>query len=269
MTCFEIDQWIIPYADGAGIPPEAEAHIAGCQSCRKLVAAMGEPAAADVVSPHRLQAIKVRMRANLSPVIPLPHAGLFSLSCLLVAAVAVAIGAADLGTAGWLALDLFRKIVVSLVLGISFVGVAILVAREIVPGSRVQLPPGLVVATALGAPAVIFETLFDFHRERTFVATGLVCLRIGLVCALPVAVSCWLILRRGLVLNPVTAGALTGLLAGLSGLALLEIFCPNPDKYHILVWHIGVAVLATIGGAGIEWIMDRLRWRRQASIDRN
>jgi hypothetical protein len=70
-----------------------------------------------------------------------------------------------------------------------------------------------------------------------------------------------LILRRGVVLNPAAAGALTGLLAGVSGLTLLEIFCPNPDKYHILAWHMGAALVSTIGGAAIGWLVDRFRWR--------
>jgi hypothetical protein len=261
VTCRQIEEWIIPYAAGAAIPPEVAAHIAGCESCRKLSAAMRGPAEADLLSPDRLQQIQAQLRANLKPVEPLPDAGLFSLAFLLVAAAAVAIGTANLGTAGWQALDAFRKVAVFLVLETGLVALAILMAREMVPGSWVRLPPGLAVAAVLGIPAVIFATLFDFHQEKTFVATGLVCLEIGLECALPVAVICWLILRRGVVLNPAAAGALTGLLAGVSGLTLLEIFCPNPDKYHILAWHMGAALVSTIGGAAIGWLVDRFRWR--------
>jgi hypothetical protein len=256
VTCREIEEWLIPSLAGGAVPPEAAAHFAGCETCRKLVAAMGNRAAPDLPSLDRLLEIKAQLRSNLKPVKPLPHAGLFSASFLLVSALIVAVGAAYLGTAGWLALDPFRKIAVFLTLGLDLAGIAILMARENMPGSRVLLPPGLAVATVLGTPAVIFATLFNFHQERSFMATGLVCLRIGLVCALPVGVICWLILRRGLVLNRAAAGALTGLLAGLSALTLLEIFCPNPDKYHILVWHIGVAVLAMMGGAATGWILD-------------
>jgi hypothetical protein len=43
-----------------------------------------------------------------------------------------------------------------------------------------------------------------------------------------------------------------------SGLTLLEIFCPNPNKYHILLWHIGAALVSTIGGAAMGWIADTL-----------
>ena len=77
--------------------------------------------------------------------------------------------------------------------------------------------------------------------------TGLLCLEIGLACAIPAAALLWLVLRRGAILSPVLTGATAGALAGLSGLTVLEVFCPNLNKYHILVWHLG-AVLASIIG---------------------
>ena len=261
MTCHRFERWIVPYASGAVVPPEAAAHIEGCESCRKLVAAMREPTASDRPSPQQLEQIQARLLADLKPVKPLPRSGWFSLAFLLVAAVAVAIGVAHLGTAGWQALGAFRRVAVFLVVEGGLLGLAILVAGQMVPGNRALVPPGAAVVAALGLPAAIFATLFEFHQEQTFVATGLMCLEIGLACAVPVAVVCWLILRKGVVLNPVAAGALTGLLAGLAGLTLLEIFCPNPDKYHILVWHMGAALVSTIGGAAIGRIVERFQWR--------
>jgi hypothetical protein len=43
-------------------------------------------------------------------------------------------------------------------------------------------------------------------------------------------------------------GAATGLLAGLVGTTALEIHCPNLDAWHILVSHLGVAVIGTMVG---------------------
>jgi len=58
----------------------------------------------------------------------------------------------------------------------------------------------------------------------------------------------WLVLRRGAILSPAMTGAATGLLAGLVGTSALEIHCPNLHVGHILVSHLGVAVLGTTVG---------------------
>jgi hypothetical protein len=55
-------------------------------------------------------------------------------------------------------------------------------------------------------------------------------------------------LRRGAILSPSTTGAATGLLAGLVGTSVLEIHCPNLDARHILVSHLGVAMLCALAG---------------------
>ena len=258
MTCREIETSLVLYAAGAPIPPEAAAHIAGCESCRRVLAAMRQSDAPEPPSAGLLRQIQADLRANLKPVKPLPPAGIFILGFLLIAMAAVAIGASHLGITGWIALGPLRRTAVFASLAGAFGLLSTLLAREIVPGSRILLDWRAAVAGVFALLAAIFATLFDFHAEPAFVATGLVCLAIGLECALPVAVFSWLILRKGLVLHPIAAGALTGLLAGISGLTLLEIFCPNPDKYHILVWHIGAALASTIGGAIVGSIADRV-----------
>ena len=47
-------------------------------------------------------------------------------------------------------------------------------------------------------------------------------------------------------------GTLTaGLLAGLAGTSMLEIHCPNLDAWHILLSHLGVAILCALAGLAI------------------
>jgi hypothetical protein len=261
VTCRRIEESFALYAAAAAIPPEAAAHIAGCVSCRRMLAAMRQWDAPEPPSPERLRQIQAQLRANLQPVRPLPPARVFVLGLLLIAAVAVAIGAAHLGIAGWEALGPLRRTAVFATLAAGLGLLSVLLTREIVPGSHVLLDSRVAVTGVFAILAAIFALLFDFHAEPTFVATGLVCLAIGIECAVPVAAFSWLILRKGMVLRPTAAGALTGLLAGLSGLTLLEIFCPNPDKYHVLVWHIGAALVSTIAGAAIGWIADTLLTR--------
>jgi hypothetical protein len=57
-----------------------------------------------------------------------------------------------------------------------------------------------------------------------------------------------MVLRRGAVLSPGLTGAATGLFAGLVGTSVLEIHCPNLNGWHILVSHLGVAILCALAG---------------------
>lgn len=259
MTCREIDGLITLSDVGTALPPQAAAHIAGCESCQRMVAALGSTGRAEQPSSQRLEEIKARTQANLTPVKPLAPTGVFVLWFLLIAAAAVAAGLAHLGTAGWEALGVLRRIAVFSVLAASFGLLATMSAKQIVPGSVVILRPALAATAALATLAATFAILFTVHTEPNFVQTGLVCLSIGIQCAFSIALVYLLLLRRGMVLNPVAAGALTGLLAGIASLALLEAFCPNPNKYHILAWHLGAAVASTVSAAGIGWIVDRFR----------
>ena len=264
MTCRDAEAWIFRHAIGVA-PPAAAEHISGCESCKSLADAIGRPDPVGSPPSAQLQQIKAKLRENLKPVKPLPPAGLFVAAFLLIVAVALTIGAADLGTAGWQALSILKKIVVFAALTMGSYLVALSLTRQLTPGGATAVSTRLLLIAILIAVTAIFAMLFEYHQEKTFVATGLVCFSIGLECALPVAALSWLMLRRGMILNPVAAGALTGALAGLSGLTLLEIFCPNPNKYHILAWHLGAAIASAIAGSLIGIIIDRFGMRGRRS----
>lgn len=258
MTCREVESLILPYARAAEIPPEAAAHIAGCASCGGLARMLAKRDAAAGPSPAGLARIKAEIAGGLKPVKPLAPASVLAGAYLLIAALGAAAGVFELGTAGWHALGGTQASAVFLALAVSSVALAVLLARQMAPGSRVLVPAPWIV---LGFPVVmgaIFATLFRAQPEALFVATGLTCLRIGLECALPVAAVCWLVLRRGAVLGERTAGALAGALAGLSGLLLLEIFCPNLNAYHVLAWHLGAAVVSTAAGMAAGMAAGRI-----------
>jgi hypothetical protein len=84
------------------------------------------------------------------------------------------------------------------------------------------------------------------------------------------AVPFWILLRRGAVLSPRVTGAATGLLAGLAGTSTLEIHCPNLDVWHILVSHLGVAVLGAVAGfivgTAVEMASKRSFQRRHKAV---
>ncbi len=257
MTCRQIEELIDLTAAGAALPPEGEAHIAGCESCRRLLAALRRTPGGDGPSALRLDEIKAALRPNIAPVKPLPATGVLVAWLLAIAALAVGAGIVHFGTAGWQALGVPRRIAIYTILIASFGMLATMLARQMAPGSRVILRPPVAVGAILAIFAATFAILFQVHPEPAFVQTGLVCLSIGIGVACGVALVFWLILRRGLVLEPIAAGALTGLLAGVASLALLETFCPNPNQYHILAWHLGAVVVSTLCGAGAGKLVDR------------
>ncbi len=261
MRCRDVEHLLIPYLKGADIPEDARSHFAACERCRDLAAALRAQQPAMAPSPERLDEIKSTILSNLKSVKPLVSASVLVPGLLLVVAGITTAGVIELGIAGWQVLSVAQKIAVFTSLAGACIFLAALLSRQVVPGSRVLVPAQTAVIVLLGIMAGIFAALFHPHPEATFVRTGLVCLRIGLEGAIPAAALSWLILRRGAILRPVATGALTGTLAGFSGLAILEIFCPNPNIYHILLWHLGSTLASLIGGTVIGIIAEYSSWR--------
>jgi hypothetical protein len=42
---------------------------------------------------------------------------------------------------------------------------------------------------------------------------------------------------------------------------VLEIFCPNLNEYHILVWHLGTVFVTAVGGLAIGMIAEYSSWK--------
>jgi hypothetical protein len=261
MTCHDMEVLIISSAPGITTSLEAAAHIAGCESCRRLLRELGKAGQASQSSPELLDRIKTRLLADLKPAKPLPPARVLVFALMLILVVIAAVGGAALGIAGWRALSRLQKSAVFPALAAGAGVLACTTAWLMAPGTRLTRSPYLHVFAVLGLMAAICITLFDPHEESTFISTGLVCLKIGLECAVSATVLFWLLLRRGSILNPMLMGATVGALAGLSGLAVLELFCPNLNEYHILVWHLGSVLVSTGGGLAIGTIAEYSSWR--------
>jgi hypothetical protein len=95
---------------------------------------------------------------------------------------------------------------------------------------------------------IAIAVLFQFQHEQDFWGNAWPCIRAGTPIGVLAAVPFWLMLRRGAILSPTMSGAATGLFAGLVGTSVLEIHCPNLDAWHILVSHLGVAMLCALAG---------------------
>ena len=85
----------------------------------------------------------------------------------------------------------------------------------------------------------------------------------GLAFSVPAAILLWFILRRGAILYPKLMGAVAGGFAGLAGLNVLEFNCPNLNVFHILVWHAGVVIVGSLGGALLGAAVESIeQWRK-------
>jgi len=71
----------------------------------------------------------------------------------------------------------------------------------------------------------------------------------------------WLILSRGAILSPRAAGAIAGMLAGLVSTTVLEEHCADLNVWHILVWHLGSALVGMLVGLLVAIAGEAIRRR--------
>ncbi len=250
MTCRDAEDFIVSYASGRPVPPEAAAHFARCEQCRRLARAMETREAASL-QPSQLQQIEGRLLAGLKPVRRLPAApvlfGLFAVVLIIV----VAIGGTLLGPSGWQAESQGQRLAVFIALAVAAGCLTVSLERQMVPGSTLTVSPSVLIGLVVAAMVTIVAIFFRPRPEAAFVSDGLVCIRIGFEYGVLAGALLWLVLARGAILKPVLAGGTAGALGGLSGLTVLEVICPNLNAYHVMVWHIGALVASIALGAAI------------------
>lgn len=214
-------------------------------------AAKGAPA----VSPALLERIAGSIKPSLVPVRPLPPAWLLTGGLILIAATVALAGATRAGLYGIERLSVFGRILIFPALVLFLWAAAAEFAASMAPGSRRRVHPAVLIAvsclTLMGVFAIVFR---DYHTTH-FVSAGIACLVAGIAHAIPVAFLGWLLLRRGFALSPVAAGAAAGTLAGLAGVTMLELHCPNFQVLHVLVWHTAVVPVAGAAGALLAWAL--------------
>jgi hypothetical protein len=197
---------------------------------------------------------------NLRPVRPLPPRWALALFLMtLFAAVTLTAGAAA-GLDGLRALSQGqRALIFPALLGAGWLA-AVACAREMRPAAGSRLGWRALLLCAALFPALFALVLHNFSTQD-FVAEGLSCLAAGLRVAIPVGAVIMLLLRRGFVLSWSMAGVAAGVLAGLCGLGMLELHCPNLKAPHVMVWHVAVIVVSGLLGFVFGWAADALRRR--------
>jgi hypothetical protein len=248
MNCRDIDGMLVETSIAPPFSTEVEDHVRGCARCRELVRALGTSAPADQPLPAALRQIESGIVADLRPVQPMPPGRYIFAALTAIFACVVAVGVYRLGA---FALAVMSPLQAGVIWGTLAICAALLTSslvQQMAPGSRHWIPPRLLPIGITVTLALAIAVVFPFQEEQNLWARNWACVRTGTALAAIAAVPFWLVLRRGANLSPAMTGAASGLLAGLVGTSTLEIHCPNLDAWHILVAHLGVAVLgATVG----------------------
>jgi hypothetical protein len=201
------------------------------------------------VDPALLDHLSQSIGSSLRPVRPLAPSWMLAGGLILVCGIVALAGAVLLGPYGVRKMSLVEIGTIFPALGILICLAAMLCVAEAVPGSRRPLAPWLLAVAGCIGLAAVFGLLFHDYGTERFVAQGVKCLTAGLALAVPASLGTWVLLRRGFAVNSLAAGFAKGVLAGLAGVTMLELHCPNFEAPHVMVWHI--AVLPVAGAAGM------------------
>lgn len=201
------------------------------------------------LDPLLLGRIGESIKPSLRPVQPLPPVWLLALGLVVVCAAVPLAGAARAGFFGAAKMSLLERSSVFPVLGLLVSLTAVGFVHQMIPASRIRISPGVLVALISITLFALFALLFRDYHTVHFLSAGIVCLLTGLLHAIPAGLLSWLMLRRGFAVNRVSAGLVAGTLAGLAGVGLLELHCPNFQAAHILVWHTAVVPVSAALGA--------------------
>jgi hypothetical protein len=230
------------------LPVEAQDHLRICGRCQELVRSLNSSAPVDPPSPATLHQIADGIATGLRPVHPVAPARYFFGAFVGIFVSIVALGVYRMGAFAIAVMTPRQTAAILSVLAISTGLLTYSLVNQMVPGSHHRISPRLLPVGITISLMIVIAVLFQFQHERDFWGNAWVCIRAGAPIGVLAALPFWLILRRGAILSPGMTGAATGLLAGLVGTSVLEIHCPNLDAWHILVSHLGVAMLCALAG---------------------
>jgi hypothetical protein len=243
MNCRHVTQLL---AEGKPLDAQATAHLATCEECRDLLAALAETNEAP--SADGLAAIGDQLRAALQPVRPLPsNAFLIGLGLSVFFFLSVIVASAT----GLRAIHVLTGGQMTLYYGVVSLLAALFAratAERMIPGSKRFAPSSLLAALVVAGLGLLVFSMFENRGTENFVAQGIPCLRLGAISALLSGLVGWRLLQRGYLVSPRETITLYGFFAGLVGIAVLALHCPIQNSLHIVVWHIGAMLLAGFAG---------------------
>jgi len=224
--------------------------------------------APDALEPALLQRIAGSLQP-LEPVRPLPPTWVLATALLFLGAAIALAAASHAGFYGFAKMDLLERLLIFPTLACFACVAAAEFVHSMIPGSRRRFTPENLLLVASVLLLAVFALLFhDYHTDH-FLSAGILCLVTGVAHAIPVGLLGWLLLRRGLALNRVAAGLLGGAFAGLVGITLLELHCPNFEAFHILVWHTAVLPVSAALGAFLGHLLNRRAGKTSAQTSQH
>jgi hypothetical protein len=211
------------------------------------------------VDPALLSRVSASMAASLKPVRPIPPLWIPVGALLSILVMVAILDAWSIGFYGLQKLSSLQVGFIFIELGIFSCLAALMSVGEMTPGSRRWINPGIWLVVVLAGWIAVDAMLFRDYEMGSFVSEGIPCLRAGTIAAVPAGIGSWLVLRRGFAVRPVEAGLAAGTLAGLAGLTMLELHCPNFHAMHVMVWHTAVVPVGAVAGAVIGGCLPRFK----------
>ena len=258
MNCHDVDRAL---SGGLPLPLQAEEHAVTCSRCQQLLSALNQSVPVDPLSRAALRKIAESLADNLRPVRPMAPARYFVAAFLGIFVSIVALSVYGLGAFGIAVMTPLQTTTILSTLAICTGLLVYSLVNQMAPGSRHRIAPALLAVGITILVAMTMAALFQAQQEENFWGNAWVCIRAGTLVGAITAVPFWFVLRRGAILSPRMTGAVAGLLAGLSGTSMLEMHCPNLDAWHILLSHLGVAILCALAGLAIG-LTAEIRGRR-------
>jgi hypothetical protein len=244
MNCDGINELL---SQGEPLTGSAQQHLASCVGCRTMLQALTPPATQP--EPQRIGQIQALIATSLTPVRPLPSNPKLVGNLLAVFIAFSLLAAIPVGYKAFHVLNGYEKFAYYGVILVCAAWFAIATVQEMIPGSKHITSPRWSILAATIVLALLVSVLFQDFEMDGFVVHGIPCLALGCVCAILSGALFWIVVRKGVFVSPLAAGAIVGFFAGLAGVAVLALHCPIQNSAHIIVWHLGAMVLAGLGGA--------------------
>lgn len=244
-------------APGFSLSGSARAHLEECARCRKLYDYLcsSEPRVfvpPEWASKEWTSRVEKALRSTLKPVKPAGSPGRIAAALFLLFVAAAFAVSSLMDKAG---LRLMSGAELAGIAAVSAGGAALVsfsLAWLVIPGSLRRVSPNAVLALLGGGFVVATAALFPWMSGPAgFVQHGLDCFRMGVLMAVPAAGVFWMVLRRGVALEPAAVGAMSGALAGLLAVTILQAQCEMQEATHLLVWHGGVLAVSIAAGWAI------------------
>ena len=205
---------------------------------------------------RRVQAL---LASSLAPVKPIPSQGRLVFEFLAVFTVCAVGLIALMNKAGFHLMSGVQMALIAAILATGGILFSFALVWRMVPGSRWGLPFSLVLTLAGLIPLAGIALLFPWRTSSTFVSEGWPCASLELEIAIPAAVVCWLIARRGALFASRGLGATVTGLAVFLALLPLQFQCMFQQAPHLLIWHGGTAMLLIGLGALVGELVRNLR----------